>query len=48
MPAEKYVTEFVKEAGFTPIPDRASSLGRSIPLPGLLPSPSAYDPSYRM
>ena len=23
MPAEKYVTEFVKEAGFTPIPDRA-------------------------
>ena len=22
MPAEKYVTEFVKEAGFTPIPDR--------------------------
>ena len=23
MPAEKYVTEFVKEAGFSPIPDRA-------------------------
>ena len=23
MPAEKYVTEFVKEAGYTPIPDRA-------------------------
>ena len=23
MPAEKFVTEFVKEAGFTPIPDRA-------------------------
>ena len=23
MPAEKYVTEFVKEAGFTHIPDRA-------------------------
>ena len=23
MPAEKYVTEFVKEAGFIPIPDRA-------------------------
>ena len=23
MPAEKFVTKFVKEAGFTPIPDRA-------------------------
>ena len=23
MPAEKFVTQFVREAGFTPIPDRA-------------------------